>query len=203
MVREQQTIIVLPDPSQMQVKAKINESRITLVREGMAARIQVNAVQGQSDLLGQVTKVNKYAEPGSWYSSSVKEYATFIQIMNPPETIRTGMTAEVRIFVEQLEDAVQAPILAIHEVKGHHFVLVKDGAQWATKEVKIGATNDKYVTILEGVAEGTKWLSILANIFICLIFLRSPTTWTEANWPRSASSRSFAPIRKDEAKGAW
>ncbi len=154
MVREQQTIIVLPDPSQMQVKAKINESRITLVRDGMAARIQVNAVQGQSDLLGQVTKVNKYAEPGSWYSSSVKEYATFIQIMNPPETIRTGMTAEVRIFVEQLEDAVQAPILAIHEVKGHHFVLVKNGTHWATKEVKIGATNDKYVTILEGVAEG-------------------------------------------------
>lgn len=152
MVREQQTIIVLPDPSQMQVKAKINESRITLVREGMPARIRVNAVQG--DLLGQVTKVNKYAEPGSWYSSSVKEYATFIQILDPPEAIRTGMTAEVRIFVEQLEDAVQAPILTVYEMKGHHFMLVKNGDKWETKEVTIGATNDKYVTLLDGVTEG-------------------------------------------------
>lgn len=152
MVREQQTIIILPDPTQMQVKAKINESRITLVRDGMAAKIKVSAVPG--DLLGQVIKVNKYAEAGNWFSSAVKEYATYIQIKNPPETIRTGMTAEVRIFVEQIENAIQVPMLGVYEAKGHHFVLLKKGEAWETKEVEIGATNDKFVTVKDGINDG-------------------------------------------------
>ena len=149
-VREQQTIFLLPDPTRMQVKAKINESRISLIREGMPVKIQVNAVE--NELLGRVIKVNKYAEPGNWWGSNVKEYATFIQIVDPPETIRTGMTAEVRIFVEQIDKAIQIPVHAVYETKRHHFVLVRDGDKWDTREIKIGATNDKFVTVNEGIS---------------------------------------------------
>ncbi len=150
-VRERQCIIKLPDPNRMQVKAKINESRITLIREGMPVKISITAAS--DELKGRVRRVNKYAEPGSWFSSSVKEYATFVEIMDPPETIRTGMTAEVRIFVEQLEDALQIPVQAIYEHKGHHFCLKKSGDKWDTIEIKIGATNDKMVTVEEGLSE--------------------------------------------------
>jgi RND family efflux transporter MFP subunit len=149
LVREQQTIFLLPDPTRMQVKAKINESRISLIRDGMPVKIRVNAVE--NELLGRVVKVNKYAEPGNWWGSNVKEYATFIQIINPPETIRTGMTAEVRIFVEQIEDAIQLPVHAVYETKRHHFVLVQEGNGYATREIEIGATNDKFVTVKSGV----------------------------------------------------
>ncbi|MCR9292278.1 MAG: efflux RND transporter periplasmic adaptor subunit [bacterium] len=152
-VRERQVLIKLPDPSKMQVKANVNESRITLIAEGMAAKIKVSAVPGE--LLARVKRVNKYAEPGSWFSSSVKEYATYIEVINPPPGIRTGMTAEVQIFVEQLADALQIPVHGVYEYKGHHFCLKQDGPeQWSTVEIKIGATNDKMVTIEEGLSEG-------------------------------------------------
>lgn len=151
-VRERQVILKLPDPSKMQVKAKVNESRITLIRVGMPVKIGITAADGE--LLGRVTRVNKYSEPNSgWSSSSVKEYVTLIEILNPPETIRTGMTAEVRIFVEQLKDALQLPVQAIYEYRGHYFCLKKSVDQWETKEIKIGATNDKMVTIAEGLTE--------------------------------------------------
>jgi len=149
LVREQQTIFLLPDPTRMQVKAKINESRISLIREGMPVKIRVNAVE--NELLGRVMKVNKYAEPGNWWGSNVKEYATFVQIMNPPESIRTGMTAEVRIFVEQIENAIQVPVHAVYETKQHHFVLVRTSSGFETRPIKIGATNDKFVTVKSGV----------------------------------------------------
>ncbi len=45
-VRERQPIIYLPDPSQMQVECKINESRITLIEVGMPAKITVDAIPG-------------------------------------------------------------------------------------------------------------------------------------------------------------
>ena len=150
LVREQQTIFLLPDPTRMQVKAKINESRISLIREGMPVKIRVNAVE--NELLGRVFKVNKYAEPGNWWGSNVKEYATYVQIIDPPETIRTGMTAEVRIFVEQIDKALQIPVHAVYEAKRHHFVLVRGKDKWDTREIKIGATNDKFVTVKDGVA---------------------------------------------------
>lgn len=151
-VRERQTIINLPDPSKMQVKAKINESRITLISVNMAAKVKVNAVQG--DMLARVSRVNKYAEPGGFFSSSVKEYATIIEILDPPPSIRTGMTAEVRIFVEQLDEALQIPVHGLYEYKDHHFCLKKDGEKLETVEITIGATNEKTVTIESGLKEG-------------------------------------------------
>lgn len=152
MVRERQTIIKLPDPTKMQVKASINEQNITLIAEGMAAKIKVNAVDG--DMLARIKRVNKYPEPGSWFSSSVKKYTTYVEILSPAAAIRTGMTAEVRIFVRQIPDALQIPVHGIYEYKGHHFTLVKRGTGWETVAIKIGATNDKMVTIEEGLSEG-------------------------------------------------
>ena len=149
-VRERQAIIRLPDPSQMQIKCKINESRITLVKEGMPVKIAVDAIHGMQ-LKGRVKKVNRYAEPSSFFSSSIKEYAVFIEIVGPPENIRTGMTASVQIFVEQLDDVHQIPIQGLYEHDGQMYTLVQRGPKtFETKVVKIGATNDTMATIQEG-----------------------------------------------------
>ncbi len=153
MIRERQTIIRLPDPKRMQVRAKVNESRITLIEPGMPAKIRIDAISNL-ELVGRVSKVNRYAEPGSWFSSSIKEYATIIEIMDPPEAIRTGMTAEVQIFVEQLPAALQVPIQAIYEHGGKTYTLVRRGDRdFETREIKIGATNDKTATIVGGIDE--------------------------------------------------
>jgi len=155
-VRERQTIIRLPDPKRMQVRAKVNESRITLIEAGMPAKIRVDAVNNM-ELLGRVIKVNRYAEPGSWFSTTIKEYATIIEIIDPPPSIRTGMTAEVQIFVEQIPNSLQVPIQAIYEHGGKTYSLVKkDDNTFETREVRIGATNEKQATVLDGVNENEK-----------------------------------------------
>lgn len=153
-VRERQAIIRLPDPTQMQIKCKINESRITLIDEGMPVKISVDAIPGLQ-LTGRVKKVNRYAEPSSFFSSSIKEYAVFIEILDPPEIIRTGMTAEVQVFVAQLEDALQIPIQGLYEHDNKMFTLVKRGPNdFKTVEVNIGATNDTMATLEDGLSEG-------------------------------------------------
>lgn len=153
MVRERQVIIRLPDPTQMRVRAKINEARIPLVKEQMPVAIRIAALDDVV-LSGVVTKVNKYAEPTSWFSSQIKEYATFIQIADPPPGLRNGMTAEVRIFVDRRSDALQVPVQALYEHKGRLFCLVQHGDQWETREVQIGAASDKKAVVLSGLNEG-------------------------------------------------
>ena len=155
-VRERQPIIYLPDPSQMQVECKINESRITLIKVGMPVKITVDAIPGLK-LTGRVSKVNRYAEPGGWMSSSTKEYATFVEIIDPPENIRTGMTANVQIFVEQLDNTVQIPIQGLYEHGGELFSLKQtEAGNYETVKVKLGATNDTTASISEGLSENDR-----------------------------------------------
>ena len=147
-VRERQEIILLPDPKNMQVKATINESRINLIKEGMQATIRIDAL-GDELFDGVVTKVNKYAEPGNWWSSTAKEYATEIKILNPPSQIRAGLTAEVRIHVEQSDDVLQVPVQAILEHQGQTFCLVKQDESYETHRVQISSSNDQVVALDE------------------------------------------------------
>ncbi len=152
-VRESQTLIRLPDPNKMQVKATVNESRISLIQVGMPVEITVGAARDRK-LSGTVTKVNQYAEPGSWSSGNIQKYATFIDIHDPPKEIRTGMNAEVRIFVERLPEALQVPVQALCESKGRYFCLLKTGDEFETREVQVGSSNDSFMTVKSGLQEG-------------------------------------------------
>ena len=152
-VRERQVIVRLPDPKRMQVKAEISEARIDRIRPGMPVIIHVDALP-DVELAGTVTKVNEYPVPGSWWGNSAKEYATYIQINNPPSTkLRPGMTAEVRILVEEIDEALQVPVQAILEHQGRHFCFVHSAKGLEPRRVQLGSSNEKFVVIREGLNE--------------------------------------------------
>lgn len=151
MVREQQTIIRLPNPAKMQVKAKINESQITAVRAGMPVKVRIGAFNSDELLSGVVVKVNEYPEPTSWFSSAVKQYATLIRITDPPKDIRPGLTAEVAIQVERRPQAVQVPVQALYDHFGDTYCLLWKDGKWDAREVQIGTSNDKFVVVESGV----------------------------------------------------
>jgi hypothetical protein len=144
----------------------------------MPVKIAVDAIPGMR-LKGRVSKVNRYAEPSSFFSSSIKEYAVFIDILDPPENIRTGMTAEVQIFVEQLADVRQIPIQGLYEHGGKMYTLIQRGPDsFETSEVKIGATNDTMATIKEGLEEGDK---VVLNLREHLNLMNLPDVMTVDN----------------------
>lgn len=145
-VREGQTIIKMPDPKKMQVKARINEARVTLVKVGMPVSIEVEALSDQA-IRGEITQVNPYAEPSSWTQGGIKEYAAYIEIISPPKTIRPGLTASVKIHVEQREDALQIPVQALIDHYGDYYCLVKNGEEWDTRQIKVGGSNDEVAVI--------------------------------------------------------
>ncbi len=152
LVLERQAIIRLPDPTYMQVKAMVSESRVTLIKPAMRVTVGLDAFDDEV-LRGEVVKVNEYPEPSGWFSSQVKEYATFIKIFDPPPQIRPGLTAEVRVHVAEHADALQVPVEAIHEHGEKLYCMRRDGDKWESREVEIGASNDKFVMIGSGLGE--------------------------------------------------
>nr|WP_303652528.1 efflux RND transporter periplasmic adaptor subunit [Paludisphaera mucosa] len=152
-VRERQKIFSLPDIGNMQVNAKIHESQIDKILGKMKARIRVDAF-ADMELEGSVVDVAPLPDPSSFFSSDIKVYTSHIRIENPLPGLRPGMNAEVVILVDRKEDVLTVPVQAILEFKGKDHVAVRGAEGYERKEVALGATNDKYVEITQGVSQG-------------------------------------------------
>ncbi len=153
MARERQVLIRLPDPTQMQVLARISEAKIAMVVPGMTAKIRLDAFP-DLQLEGTVIKVDEFPAPSSWFGSIVKEYETTVWIHDTPPGLRPGLTAEVRILIERASDVLQVPVQAVFEHLGAFYCLVPDGRQFRAVPVGLGASNDKYVIVESGLEEG-------------------------------------------------
>ena len=145
-VRQNQVLIRLPNPEEMEVKALINEQSITQIEAGMAATIKVDALNNKT-LTGVVTKVNQYAESSGWMSSSIRKYAVLVKIIDPPPALKPGMNASVTIQVQYEPEVLLAPIQCIYSVQDRQFCLAKMGEQWKTLEVDLGGDNSQMVYI--------------------------------------------------------
>ena len=152
-VREQQPILKIPTSNAMQIKALINEARVTLVRKGQPVTIRVDALKDEL-IEGEVDKVNQYAEPAGWGGGNIKKYAAYITVKSSPVGLRSGMNAEVRIHIERRPEALQIPVQALAEHRGKYFVVLKKGESFETAEVHVGSTNDKTAVIEKGLQMG-------------------------------------------------
>ena len=155
-VRERQVLVRLPNPDKMEVKALINEQSITRIEPGMPATVKVDALNNIT-LKGVVTSVNQYAEQGGWMSSSVRKYAVFVSLIDPPTALKPGMNAAVTIQVRYDPEALTAPIQTVYGVQDQHFCLVKTGDdQYETRQVEIDGDNSQLVVIKDGLTEGDR-----------------------------------------------
>ena len=157
LVRENQTIIRLPNASLLRVRAKVNENRIEQVRPGMKCSILIDAMR-DLELDGTVESVSEYPIPSvSRYTSHIKEYSTEILINNPPPGVRTGMTAKVTIKSEFIENTLQVPLTAVFRKESKSFCLVSaldEGME--IREIQLGSHNTNMAVVIEGLAKGEK-----------------------------------------------
>ena len=148
-------LIRLPDPAHMQVKAKVKEADIALVEEGMPVRISLEAFP-EVELEGEVQKVKSYPEPQSWFGPNIHEYETIVAIKPSSVPLRPGLTAELKILVNRLDDQLLLPCQAVFQHGDRHYCLLFDGGRWEAHELEVGPDNGKFVVILGGIEEGRK-----------------------------------------------
>ncbi|MDB6134894.1 MAG: Macrolide-specific efflux protein macA precursor [Verrucomicrobiales bacterium] len=153
-VRENQVLVRLPDPTRMQVLARINESRVDRIRNGQKVRISLDALPG-TVLTGKVDSVSDYPMPPNPYYSNLKYYACEIPVVNPPVNIRPGMTSSVSILVEQLKEARQVPLAAVFARDDRHYCLVRhEDEGMEAREITVGASNDAMAVVENGLTDG-------------------------------------------------
>jgi len=154
MVFYQQPIFTLPDLDHMKVKVKIHESVIKKIDIGQSATLKVDALRNYP-LNATVKTVGTLANSEGW-RQTVKEYMVEADINDLPTSagLKPGMTAEVKIHVRTIPDALMVPVQAVTEYEGKSVCYVKRGRGLERVNVDVGDSNDQYIQILEGIGEG-------------------------------------------------
>ncbi len=157
------------DVSSLIVEVWVDEAEVARIHErGSAAYLPQGGAAGPatSDSPGQESggsraAVSMYAFPGRSFLGRVfevlpdanrdrKAYLTKIRLDDPPEGLRSGMTAEVNVIVGEKPAALLAPADGLEN--GSVWVVRKGRAR--RQEVKVGIRDLLRVEVLDGLAEG-------------------------------------------------
>lgn len=150
-VKEMQTILRLPDLSNMQVKMTVHETKVERLKVGMPASVKISDREFQ----GKIISIANQPEPGSWMNANLKEYATIVKIGGEANGLKPAMTAEVTVLIADLEDVLTIPVSCVVEQGGKFNAWVVNGPnKFERRPLTVGVTNDKVFEIKDGLKEG-------------------------------------------------
>lgn len=139
----------------VKVVAKVLELDIGEVSVGQKAEIVLEAFPDEK-LGGSVSKV---AYLPTTDSNGIVAYQVEIELMEPYENLRDGMTCTVSFILKEVKDVVILPNKTVKMVEGKQVVeMLSETGEKVQKEVKTGFTDGINVEIKEGLQPGDKVL---------------------------------------------
>jgi HlyD family secretion protein len=149
---QEDVILIIADLSEMETQVMVDENDIISIAVGQHADIEVDALLDQV-LTGVVAEIASSANTAGEGSTDQKtEFEIKISIIDPPETLRPGMTAGAELFTKTNETALSVPIqsVAVRTVDQ----LVMAGEDQAETEKKYTADRDGFVEIVFCIEDG-------------------------------------------------
>ena len=148
-VREQQTLLMIPDTSKMQVKVGVHESKVSRLRIGMTAKVALQDLE----LTGKVNEIAEVTRPAGWWTGNMVKYDTMIRL-DPQPGLKPGMSAVVDIVLASYTDVLKVPVAAIVESADGYLCWIRKDDQIERRNVTLGDTNDEYTVVESGLSEG-------------------------------------------------
>jgi HlyD family secretion protein len=153
MVRERQPLISLPDVSRMKVVVNIYENQVSLVKPGMHAYINLDALPDQR-FAGQVTSVASMPEPSRDGNPNYRVYKAEVLVMDKLPEIKPGITARVDVLIAELQDAIKVPLQAVVGAGDRQFCFVEKDGDLTPVPVEVGLFDNDFVQITAGLEVG-------------------------------------------------
>jgi len=140
-----QSLIELPDMSEMEVETVVDEVDIARLKKGMKADILLDAYRN-TPFAGQIIDISSLARQNNeGFERNV--FDVTIKILKPDEKLKPGMTSLCSIIVAEYQDAVYIPIESIFALDSQSFVFVKKGLSYSKKNIKIIDKNDTHAAV--------------------------------------------------------
>lgn len=142
-------IFVLSD--RLTVKAQVDETDIADIKLKQPAQVTLDAYPKEV--------FSAHVDQIAYDSTTVSNVTTYVVDVlpeNPPEFLRSGMTASVEFQIASRPSALLLPLEAVRNVEGRSIALVKDPKEKepVERELTVGLNDGRRVEILTGLAEG-------------------------------------------------
>jgi len=155
----QPAIASLPDLRHINSTVMINETEISKVKVGQNVNITVEALPGRT-FTGQIVKIAHIGQEltDQYQIAFPVEIKVDVPQKEPPFELMPNMTSTNTIITSQWDNALFIDKTCIHSNDSSYFVYKKKGTSYKKHNVSIGAENENYIQILEGVEEDDKVL---------------------------------------------
>lgn len=145
------TILTIADLNRLVIKADINEVDVNKIKVGQTVKIGFDAIRGNI----YQGKIKKIALAGS-VKQNIVVYPIEVEIQEPDEMIRLGMTADLDIILEKAENVLCVPKEVVRKRDGRDVVeIIKDGKR-ILQPVITGLEDDVKIEIKNGLEEGDR-----------------------------------------------
>jgi multidrug efflux pump subunit AcrA (membrane-fusion protein) len=148
-VHRDQTLLLMPDLSKMQVKVGIHESVVDRIKPGLAARVTLQNKTHD----GEVSSVASVTRPAGWWTGNVVKYDAIIKLPSV-KGLKPGMSAEVEVIMDRHEDVLTIPVTAVVETVQGTFCWVKTAEGVKQHSLQLGDTDDNFIVVKAGLEEG-------------------------------------------------
>ena len=143
------SILTLAVPDPLKVNVMISERDVSLVRVGMAAKLEIDAFPGRT-FHGQIARLNSALDTAS------RTLMAEVHVPNPQQVLKPGMFARVTLVLAEHKDAVLVPTEAVVEEEGAGKKVVYAVAEGKAKriEIKTGWAQNGFSEVSDGLKVG-------------------------------------------------
>ncbi len=157
---EGRALLTIADLSVLVAKVDLNQIDVAKVHLGQSATVTLDALPGRS-YEAQITKIvpASVKPPGK----DVEVFPMEAQLTQVDGLIKPGMTADVRIHLDEKKDVLSLSLESVVKENGKSFVTrvftdPKGHPQTEKVEVTLGVRNDREVEVTSGIQENDRIL---------------------------------------------
>lgn len=143
------TDVIFTMADRLTVKASVDETDIAQVKNGQSAVITLDAYPNEP-VKGKVVHVAY----DSTVTNNVTTYIVDVLPNEVPDFMRSGMTANVSIVVQDKKDVLLIPLSAVTDTDEGKFVEVQQGEKKSRVAVELGLDNGRIAELVKGPLEG-------------------------------------------------
>ena len=145
-------VLQVVNQSSMQVRARINQADLPVVRVGLPVTVGLDAYPDLA-MSGRITQIAPIGVSGS-FSPRVRAFAAVITVDGTNPRLLPDLTAAIDVEVERIKNALVVPRDAVTMDGDRPSVRVRDGAGVSTRQVALGPSDEVDVVVTSGLEEG-------------------------------------------------
>ena len=164
-------LLTIADMSSLEIRVKLDETDVVATAVGDSAIVVLDALPSAS-IAGRVTRISRSAVelPNANAGSQSAEYEVAVDLLNPPQEIRSDFSGSAQILTGRVKAPITIPLSALRASDegrsspspnlhtgsdGETVVVLRPDLQHVElRRVKVGLSDDQYIEVNRGLRKG-------------------------------------------------